>query len=192
MTSSATDTATITATSTQTNTPTITATSTVTSTPTDTWTITSTASATDTATITATSTLNSTQTETATYTPSDTSTHTPTNTGTASIATTPVVTTTATQNPSGLVIIYPNPVQASGTVNMGFNLSAPSNVIVIKLFTTGFRRVITRTFSNIPTGAFTITIDLRDQANIPLANGVYYVVVQASGQKIIKKLLIMR
>lgn len=62
-----------------------------------------------------------------------------------------------------------------------------------KIFTTSFRMVSDQPFGTIPQGTHAfLPIEVKDKAGVPLANGLYYVVVQGPGQKRVFKLLILR
>jgi hypothetical protein len=59
------------------------------------------------------------------------------------------------------------------------------------LFTLAFRKVTGRIYSHQPPGVGA-TLELKDDWGKPLANGIYYVVVQAKGLRWVEKLLILR
>ena len=201
-TSTATGAATFTATPTLT--PTLTPINTATPTPT----FTRTATPTPTIPHTPTSTPSNTSTGTATFSASPTPSMTPTATLTSSRTSTPTASATAsptltptptsnaappTSTPSGNgggVVLYPNPSDGTQPVSITLSLSAPANVKVA-IFTTAFRKVQEKSFPNQPVGV-PVSIVLDDWKGVPLASGLYYVVVSVDGQRTIAKLLILR
>ncbi len=54
-----------------------------------------------------------------------------------------------------------------------------------------FKRVAEKTFLNVPRG-ITVTLDMIDSWGEPLANGLYYVVVETKKGKATAKLMIQR
>jgi beta-glucanase (GH16 family) len=113
-----------------------------------------------------------------------TPTHTPTITSTATN------TSTSTPTPCKGVVIYPNPVTGPSVNVLPKAYSGVSNVEV-EIFTISFRKVQEETFPNVPPGV-AVTLQLTDKWGTPLANGLYYLVVIADGQRSSAKLLILR
>jgi hypothetical protein len=64
--------------------------------------------------------------------------------------------------------------------------------VTIEVFTTAFRRVNEITLFNVPAGLNDIALPLTDREGAPLANGLYYVVVQTPQGRFVTKLLILR
>ena len=204
MTSSPTVTPTLTATftKTQTSTPTFTWTSSpsVTLTPTSTMTVTATATRTQTAIFTKTPTSTSSPTSSPTVTGTPTLPFTPTPTWTPTWTPTVTLTSTATLSPTltftptpvfvGPPVIFPNPV--TGETVTGIQLPNYPGIgeVTIQVFTTAFRRV--NWFSQPEAGGSVETLPLTDRWGHPLADGLYYVVVQSPAGKSILKLLILR
>lgn len=62
----------------------------------------------------------------------------------------------------------------------------------VKIFTTAFRMVDEVDFSQVPAGVARLPLALEDKWGTPLANGLYYLTVEGSGQRHILKLLILR
>ncbi|HJT24317.1 MAG TPA: right-handed parallel beta-helix repeat-containing protein [bacterium] len=167
-----------TATRTRTVTPTASTTATPTSSPSQTSTATTTATSTATATFTPTST--ATSSFTATASPSPTSTSTP------SASSTPSTTPTFTPFIQTTPVVYPNPWTGTGPLKLSVNLANGGDVKV-KLMTSTFRKVEQEVFTNLPPGSDTLTL------NIPnIANGVYYLEVEAPGQRWVLKLLVLK
>jgi hypothetical protein len=208
-----TNTFTTTPSSTRTNTLTALPTNTSTPTPTASMTPSATASRTPTASFTPTGTLSFTVSPTASPTntltgqPTATFTHTPVNTATStslnSFTATPTVTpktiSTVTATPSSTSkpsivqtpVLYPNPVMGpGGQTHLQVPLTFVSNVRV-EIFTTAFRLVQEETFQQVSPGEV-IILTLTDKFGNPLANGLYYVVIEAQGKKWVTKLLILR
>jgi hypothetical protein len=61
--------------------------------------------------------------------------------------------------------------------------------VTVKIFTIAFRKVQETTFPQVPSGT-AVTLALTDRWGTPLANGLYYLVVQTSTGKSVGKLLI--
>jgi hypothetical protein len=77
-------------------------------------------------------------------------------------------------------------------VTLQIRLLAPEDGIRISLYTTAFRKVDTIVLGQLPAGTSNIPITLTDMSGKPLANGLYYVVVEMNGQRSIYKLLVIR
>jgi len=86
-------------------------------------------------------------------------------------------------------VIYPNPVRDQETFNVQLTLSNPADVVDIKVFTTAFRKVIEQ--KQVPASGV-ISIELKDKSGTPMADGLYYVVIQTSQGRFVSKLLILR
>jgi GH18 family chitinase len=191
-TSTATRTSTSTSTVAMTNTmtPTSTTTSSETSTSTplvlNTYTSTPSSTLTETATSTATGTNSYTTTPTVTtsYTSTQTSTHTPTDTPIFTVTNTP------TSTPSkGEPVVYPNPVTGP-TTGVQIPIQTATRVS-LKIFTLAFREVRTIDEGIVPVGV-SLSVDLSDKQGVPLANGLYYFVIEAGPSKWVSKVLVLR
>jgi hypothetical protein len=190
VTSTSTNTASVTPTSTPTHSPTNTLTPTITDTATNTATSTQTFTPTNSATNSATSTNSGTPTNSATNTATNTMTNTPTQTYTPVNTPTGTVTPTHAFTPGSTPLIYPNPVLGPGPVHLQVPLTSLSN-LTVRIYTTAFRRVQEEPFSQIPPGQV-INLTLEDERGNPLANGLYYLVIEAQGKRWVTKLLITR
>ena len=136
---------------------------------------------------------------TATLTPSatpilvNTDTPTPTSTPTIPSTFTPLPTQTAskTSTPSAkpTVIIFPNP-SKGGAIELNPNLTSPSNVTV-EIFSVSFKKLLDLNFKIVPPGE-DLPIPLVDNSGTPLANGLYYLVIQTKQGRSIVKLVILR
>jgi hypothetical protein len=82
-------------------------------------------------------------------------------------------------------VLYPSPWDGSKPLRLRLDLSATGKVKV-KLFTTAFRKVWEEDFPNEPVGNDDLTLSLPK-----IANGIYYLVVEASGQHWVIKLLVL-
>ncbi len=155
-------------TDTPTPTPTVTETPTATysSTPTSTYTITS----------SPTNSMTPSATFTASFTPTSTSTYSPT------VTATPIVKT----------ILYPDPARGPEPVTLQFALNDLVNQVSLKIFTTVFRKVNENSFSQLPPGIYQLPVELKDFWGMPLANGLYYVVVDINFERKIFKLLVLK
>ena len=150
-----------------------------------------------------------TSTETATPTNSNTGTNTPTSSPTATRTATPILTPsyTSTWAPTFTPSVTPDAFHRhafrhgdsfqgeSGIVNLSqsfvfgpvVNVLPPAYAgasdIRVEIFTTAFRKVWEETFSNAPPG-IAIRVELKDKRGIPLADGLYYLVVTVDGQRL--------
>ena len=86
---------------------------------------------------------------------------------------------------------YPNPADGTRTVYVHVPLTSVSDVSV-KLFTTAFRKVQETDIPNQGPLPLDVPLLLRDQHGIPLANGLYYIVVTAEGNRSVTKLLVLK
>lgn len=85
-------------------------------------------------------------------------------------------------------VVYPNPVTSS-TASIQLPVSNASNVTV-QVFTVAMRQVQSVNVSQVI--GDTLTVRTIDKSGINLANGLYYFVIQANGQKWTNKVLILR
>ena len=88
------------------------------------------------------------------------------------------------------MVVYPNPSDGTQPVSIALSLTSPADVKV-QIFTTAFRKVQEQEYPGQPVGV-PLSIDLTDKRGVPLASGLYYVVVSVNGQRTIVKLLILR
>jgi hypothetical protein len=144
------------------------------------------------ATATATPSFTSTLTPIFTATPTASSTATATPSSTSSSTPMPTRTPTSQNTPNGkpTVIIYPNPAPGD-TVNILPPAFQGSQTVEVGVFTTNFRKILGESFTNVSAGQ-AVTLVLRDRWGVPLANGLYYVVVIVDGHRSVGKLLIIR
>ena len=196
ITATPTSTQTLTPTATPSTTPTLTATNSPTSTTTASTTLSATTSSTPTSSPTLSWTPSATLTATpsASPTPSPTSTYSPTLTPTSPILITFTPSPSPTPTSSLLTpnfVLYPNPVKDGNSVDLVLTLTNSASVH-LKIFTTSFRKVLDQTTDVLPAGNNNLSITLVDMMGHPLANGLYYLVVEAGGQRSILKLLIER
>jgi hypothetical protein len=86
-------------------------------------------------------------------------------------------------------VIYPNPSNGS-PINVLPPAFTGLSEIRIQIFTTAFRKVLDVVYPHEPYGPITLTLD--DNWGKPLADGLYYVVIQTPGGRSILKLLVLR
>jgi hypothetical protein len=104
----------------------------------------------------------------------------------------PTATATLTPEPMGGVpVLYPNPATGAGPVSIQLPTYPGTAKVTLQVFTTAFRMVNTLSYDN-QAGGSNVALPLTDRNNRPLANGLYYVVVQTPAGKSILKLLILR
>ena len=87
-------------------------------------------------------------------------------------------------------VIYPNPISGPGPAHLAVPLTGTANVQAT-LYTSSFRRINSFSWSNVTPGTV-LDIPLTDQNGNPLANGVYYLLVQAQGKRWVIKLMVLR
>lgn len=71
-------------------------------------------------------------------------------------------------------------------------LPAPADQVTITVFTAAFRKVNTIVLTNLPPGTASIALPLTDKSGVPLANGLYYVIVKTPQGRFLLKLLVLR
>ncbi len=211
-TNTAANTASSTATATSSNTATSTSTSSMTQTSTATLTNTATSTpAVPTATQTNSSTLNNPATHTSTATASSTNTRTPSSTATAAFSNTatatakaPTATCTTTATPTltsttapptltstpslGHPVVYPNPVTSDNATLQLPVMNATH--VTVEILTLAMRKVQTISVARVEGN--TLPVRLADKGGTTLANGLYYFLIQANGQRWITKVLVLR
>ena len=111
-------------------------------------------------------------------------TFTPTASPTASATPTP-------ESTGGVPVLYPNPVSGPGPVTIQLPTYPGTAKVTVQVFTTAFRMVNTINFPS-QAGGSQVSLPLTDRNNRPLANGLYYVLVQSPAGRAILKLLILR
>jgi hypothetical protein len=114
-------------------------------------------------------------------------------TPTVTITPTPILTPTHTPTPvaaQGTPVIYPNPVHGDGPVSIRLPNYPGTAKVTVTVFTTAFRMV--NEFSVNRVGGSDVSLPLTDRNGHPLANGLYYVLIQTPDGRSIQKLLILR
>ncbi len=133
---------------------------------------------------------------TATWTPTPsltpTLTFSPTMTSSPTVSPTPTITMSPTPSPTlGPVEVtlgppYPNPVSTGG--NVYFDVQAPGNAVLsFDVFTTAFRKIGCASFPI--SGKTTLSWNLRDHEDLPVANGLYYLRVRVKGSQSFSQIL---
>ena len=87
-------------------------------------------------------------------------------------------------------MIYPDPTDGRGPVHIRVPGLDRTVDIKVEIFTLAFRKVQSQEYSQVPAGTDPLLL-LTDRDGIPLANGVYYVVVWVEGKRSIGKLLLI-
>ncbi len=174
------------------NTPSFTSTPSQTQTPT--FTFLSTPTFTPSFTFSATSSATNSPTRTAIPSPSFTPTFTPSNiytfTPTVTPSFTPTSLATFTQS-FGSPVLFPNPAKGDATT-LRFKLVNPAGNVSIRLFTTALRKIGSQALYFPSSGVQDVPINLVDKDGSPLANGIYYLVVDLPSGRWIGKLLVLR
>jgi hypothetical protein len=85
-------------------------------------------------------------------------------------------------------VVFPNPV-TSTTATLQLPVSNATNVKV-QVYTLGFREVQTVAIAQV--AGDTLSISMMDKSGKCLANGLYYFVIHANGQRWVNKILVLR
>ncbi len=70
-------------------------------------------------------------------------------------------------------------------------LTQKESLVRVEIFTLAFRKVNEIDLTQVPAGTTSVSIPLTDKGGIPLANGLYYVVVQTPQGRFVAKLLVL-
>jgi hypothetical protein len=89
-------------------------------------------------------------------------------------------------------LVWPNPLESGVTPQLNLSFASTVHSLQIKVFTTSFRKVREWDYLEVTAGTRTVPLDARDSSGVNLANGLYYVVVQADTDKWVSKWLILR
>lgn len=90
----------------------------------------------------------------------------------------------------GKLILYPNPANGTQPVTILVPRGSLTNVRV-QIFTVAFRKVLEENLLNPPLGV-PIAVNLTDKSGVPLASGLYYVVVTTNQGRYVGKLIVLR
>jgi hypothetical protein len=154
-----------------------------------TYTSTSTISATFTATLTNTAANTGSPEATATFT----QTLTPTLVLTVNLTNTSTVTSTPTSSVVNNLFMFPNPVPGLSSVSLQIVFTEPHDYVEIKVFTLALRKIYDDRVNYAPAGVFNYSLDLSKlKGNLPVANGLYYVLVTTPSNRWMVKLLVLR
>jgi len=107
------------------------------------------------------------------------------------ISPTPILTFTPTPSPPPVAVIFPNPATGPGPVSIAMPDYPGSAPVTVKVYTTAFRWVNKAVYPD-QAGGTDIALPLVDRWDVPLANGLYYVVVFTPQGRAIDKLLVIR
>jgi hypothetical protein len=87
---------------------------------------------------------------------------------------------------------YPNPVLDPGPIQVQVALGQPTAKLTLSVFTTAYRKVNEVQYKNLPAGTVDLSFDPVDRNGVPLANGLYYLVVKTGAGQSIGKLIISK
>jgi hypothetical protein len=95
--------------------------------------------------------------------------------------TSPTATPSSTSTPAfnSQAVVYPNPSDGTKPIQIGLLLTSSSDVKV-QFFTVAFRKVKEKSLGQVSAGAAGLSVDLSDSWGIPLASGLYYLVVTST------------
>jgi hypothetical protein len=94
--------------------------------------------------------------------------------------------------PIGGLLIYPNPLKGPGPINLQFLTSGTGGKITFKLLTVAFRKVRETSLDNVQPGLVQTQLDMVDDHGTPLANGLYYLVINAPQGRLVGKIINLR
>jgi hypothetical protein len=139
-------------------------------------------------TLTPTFTASATPTYSPTVTPTFTPSSTPSNSPTSSPSFTPTITATeGCDEPR----FYPNPVRGGGSMSLHLPPCDQGQEVHLKIFTLAFRKVVDRDVTQWNQGVNGV-LNLTDDWGRPLANGLYYLVIDRMEGRTIGKILILQ
>ncbi len=133
-------------------------------------------------------------------TPTPTPTYSPCTDGaghtcTPTVTPTPTFSPTPTPTPENIGVLFPNPVKDGTPLSFYYNLTSPATQVKVKIFTLAFRKVFEDDTPPATVGQWKYTLNWGN-ANLNLANGLYYVVLSvnngSSETHQVMKLLIQR
>jgi hypothetical protein len=87
-------------------------------------------------------------------------------------------------------MLYPNP-SHGGPVKLHIQSQAMASDIKVQIFTVGYRKILEQVFSQVAPGN-DVVVNMMDNWNDPLANGLYYVVVGTNQGQTTLKLLVLK
>ncbi len=90
------------------------------------------------------------------------------------------------------MVVYPNPVSGPGPVTIQVNLTQKESLVRVEIFTLAFRKVNEIDLTQVPAGTTSVSVPMTDRGGKPLADGLYYVVVQMPQGRLVTKLLVLR
>jgi hypothetical protein len=82
-------------------------------------------------------------------------------------------------------------VRTSGPVSLVLPGYSGRATVTVQIVTTAFRLVNQKSFAN-QAGGSLISLPVTDKKGTPLANGLYYLIVQSPAGRLIEKLLVLR
>ncbi|HET9869426.1 MAG TPA: hypothetical protein VFR02_02865, partial [bacterium] len=113
----------------------------------------------------------------------------------------PTATPTATVTPTSTPLIlepvtdplpYPNPSTNTDPISVQVSFGQPTGPVHLEIFTTAFRKIQDINEGSVEARPYTWKIYVTDKNSIPLANGLYYLVVSSPNGRGIGKLLVLR
>lgn len=87
-------------------------------------------------------------------------------------------------------MIYPNPV-TGGSFSIQVTGMTSTDKVDVQIQTTAFRKVNELTFHSQGPGTAVLLVPATDGSGVPLANGLYYVIVRTEGARVVLKLMIL-
>jgi hypothetical protein len=89
-------------------------------------------------------------------------------------------------------VIYPNPVAGTTPVNLQMTLMKPVKRFTMMLYTTAYRKVNSWFAENLSAETYNTPLEIQDISGTPLANGVYFLVLNLDGERQVLKMMVLR
>ena len=89
-------------------------------------------------------------------------------------------------------MVYPNPVTDGQPVTVELALAQDTQDLSLTVFTTAFRKINQINYGAKNKGTLLLPLPMVDKRNSPLANGLYYLVVNTPDGRAIGKLILSR
>jgi hypothetical protein len=83
-------------------------------------------------------------------------------------------------------------VKGTGTTTLTLSFDKPHDYVMVKIYTTAFRKIYEYTAHYVHSGTFTLALDTAHINGGSMANSVYYVVITTPSNRWISKLLVLR
>lgn len=89
-------------------------------------------------------------------------------------------------------VLWPNPLKGKGPTNLRVIFNEPHDYVIVKVFTTAYRKVYETRINFVSGGLFTYSLEPANFNGSAAANGLYYVVLTTPSERWVSKLLILK